>query len=291
MAAVATAAMFASRRDAAEAAPPIRFVLAARGQRSSPSINYPWPAAISPDGRVVVYSVGQRGTGSMFYALRTDQLEARPIPGTNGAFQPYFSPDGQWLAFQSAAGERKVRLDGSAPVTISEGGSANGADWTINDEIILGATLSFSGLARVSAAGGEPVEFTHPDTVEAANGSTCGRSPCRTENMSCSRSGMVPWRLRNWPIASIEDGRTTRPWDQGNPTSGRPRREAGVRAGRWDGDGCRAWMRLTGVSSAGIPFRSTTRCRSMAAKQREFRCIHVSRGGHGDVARQCPEHS
>jgi Tol biopolymer transport system component len=163
VAAVAVAAMFASRRDAAEASPPVRFVLAAPDSLK-PIDHYPWPAAISPDGRVVVYSVGQRGTGSMFYALRTDQLEARPIPGTNGAFQPYFSPDGQWLAFQSSAGERKVRLDGSAPVAISEGGSANGADWTVNDEIILGATLSFSGLARVSAAGGEPVEFTHPDT-------------------------------------------------------------------------------------------------------------------------------
>ncbi|HZI30412.1 MAG TPA: protein kinase [Gemmatimonadaceae bacterium] len=163
VAAVAAAGMLAARRDRAEALSPIRFVLAAPDSLK-PIDHYPWPAAISPDGRVVVYSVGQRGSGSMFYALRTDQLEARPIPGTNGAFQPYFAPDGQWLAFQSSAGERKMRLDGSAPVTISVGGSANGADWTVNDEIILGATLSFSGLARVSAAGGEPVEFTHPDT-------------------------------------------------------------------------------------------------------------------------------
>ena len=163
--AVAAAGVFAARRDRADALSPIRFVLAAPDSLK-PVDHFPWPAAISPDGRVVVYSVGQRGLGSMFYALRTDQLEARPIPGTSGAYQPYFSPDGQWLAFQSSAGERKVRLDGSAPVTISAGGSANGADWTVNDEIIIGATLSFSGLARVSAAGGEPVEFTHPDTAK-----------------------------------------------------------------------------------------------------------------------------
>jgi eukaryotic-like serine/threonine-protein kinase len=165
VAAVATAGMFAARRDRGEALSPIRFVLAAPDSLK-PIDHFPWPAAISPDGRVVVYSVGQRGLGSMFYALRTDQLEARPIPGTNGAYQPYFSPDGHWLAFQSPAGERKVRLDGSAPVTISAGGSANGADWTVNDEIIIGATLNFRGLARVSAAGGEPVEFTHPDTAK-----------------------------------------------------------------------------------------------------------------------------
>ena len=165
VAAGAVAAMLAARRGTVETAAPVRFVLAAPDSLK-PIDHYPWPAAISPDGRVVVYSVGERGGGSMLYALRTDQLEARPIPGTEGAFQPYFSPDGQWLAFGTANNERKVRLDGSAPVTISVGGSANGADWTINDEIILGATLSFNGLARVSAAGGEPVEFTHPDSAK-----------------------------------------------------------------------------------------------------------------------------
>ena len=165
VAAVTTAIMFATRRNVADTAPPIRFVLSTPDSLK-PVDHFPWPAAISPDGRVVVFSVGERGLGSSFYALRTDQLEARPIPGTNGAFQPYFSPDGQWLAFQTAANEKKVRLDGSAPVTISAGGSANGADWTVNDEIIIGATLNFSGLARVSAAGGEPVEFTHPDSTK-----------------------------------------------------------------------------------------------------------------------------
>jgi Tol biopolymer transport system component len=165
IAAVAVAAVAATRRDRVESAPTVRFILAAPDS-IKPIDHYPWPAAISPDGRVVVYSVGQRGVGSMFYALRTDQLEARPIPGTSGAFQPYFSPDGQWLAFQTAGNEKKVRLDGSAPVTISAGGSANGADWTVNDEIIIGATLNFRGLARVSAAGGEPVEFTHPDSAK-----------------------------------------------------------------------------------------------------------------------------
>ena len=164
VAALAVAAMSMNRKPAIESVPPIQFILNAPDS-ARPLDHFPWPAAISPDGRMLVYSVGQRGLGSMFYVQRTDQLEAHPIPGTTGAYQPYFSPDGEWLAFQMSGKERKIKFDGSLPVTISDGGSANGADWTINDEIVSGATLSFSGLARVSAAGGIMAEFTHPDTA------------------------------------------------------------------------------------------------------------------------------
>jgi serine/threonine-protein kinase len=165
LAAVAVALLSSDRRAETESVPPIRFVLAA-SDTTRPIDFFPWPAAISPDGRTVVYSVAVRGLNTMFYMQRTDQLEARPIPGTLGAFMPYFSPDGEWLAFQVPGKDRKVRLDGSAPITIADGGSANGADWTIDDEIISGATLSFAGLGRVSAAGGVMKEFTHPDTAK-----------------------------------------------------------------------------------------------------------------------------
>jgi len=151
-------------RKAPRALPPIQFVMAA-SDSTRPIDNFPWPAAISPDGGTVIYSVGQAATGSMFYLLRTDELGAHPIPGTDGAYQPYFSPDGSWLAFEMAGKERKVRLDGSAPVTITDAGAANGADWTPSNEIVLGAQGPFHGLSHVSAAGGATVALTHPDTA------------------------------------------------------------------------------------------------------------------------------
>jgi serine/threonine-protein kinase len=175
------AAIRLARRAEAPVLPPVRFVVAATDS-TRPSDNFPWPAAISPDGGAVVYSVAQNATSSMLYLLRTDQLEARPIPGTTSASQPYFSPDGTWLAFEALGKVRKVRLDGSAPVTIADGSGNNGADWTAGDEIVLGAQGPFHGLSHVSAAGGEAVALTQPDT---ANGE----------------------RDHLWPIA-LPDGRT-----------------------------------------------------------------------------------
>ena len=153
-----------ARRAEPPAVPPIRYVLTT-ADSTRPTGNFPWPAAISPDGATVVYTVAQNATTGMLYALRTDQLEAHPIPGTTNAYQPYFSPDGRWVAFEQDGKERKVRLDGSAPVTIATAGAANGADWMTSDQIVLGAYGTARGLSRVSAAGGEPVAFTEPDTA------------------------------------------------------------------------------------------------------------------------------
>jgi serine/threonine-protein kinase len=146
------------------AVPVIRYVLSATDS-TRPFDNFPWPAAVSPDGGTVVYSVNLPTNESILYVRRSDQLEGRPIPGTTGAYQPLFSPDGEWVAFQAGNKERKVRLDGSAPVTISDGGGANGADWTTGDELVLGAWGSFSGLSRVSTSGGQPAALTQPDTT------------------------------------------------------------------------------------------------------------------------------
>ena len=144
--------------------PPIRFVVAPTDD-AKPVNRFPWPAAISSDGSMVVYSVAADPTNTMLYLLRTDQIEARPIPGTTNAYQPYFSPDGTWLAFEASGKERKVRLDGSAPVTITDASGANGADWTVADEIVFGSHDGFQGLSYVSAAGGEAVALTQPDTT------------------------------------------------------------------------------------------------------------------------------
>ena len=54
--------------------------------------------AISPDGTHLAYVVSQ-GDTQQLYVRAMDNLEAKPIPGTVGAVNPFFSPDGQWLGF------------------------------------------------------------------------------------------------------------------------------------------------------------------------------------------------
>jgi len=161
--AIATSLRLATKLPPADQLPPIQFILSA-SDSSKPIDSPPWPAAISPDGGTVIYS----SAGRVLYALKTNQLEAHPIPGTAGGGQPLFSPDGQWVEFEADGKEKKVRLDGSAPVTIANGAAFNGADWSGNNIIVVGATGSIRGLSQVPAAGGNFIEFTHPDTTSGA---------------------------------------------------------------------------------------------------------------------------
>ncbi|MBA2687519.1 MAG: serine/threonine-protein kinase [Gemmatimonadaceae bacterium] len=155
----------AMRRPAADAnRAPVRFVLAMPDSARAFS-NFPWPGAISPNGTVVVYSV-LKGDGTMLYVQRTNQLDGQPIPGTLGGSQPLFSPDGQSVAFEAGGKLKKVRLDGSAPIAVTDGDANNGADWTVRDEFVLGSERGMAGLSRVSASGGELTEFAKPDTAK-----------------------------------------------------------------------------------------------------------------------------
>jgi hypothetical protein len=46
------------------------------------------------------------------YLRAMDGQDARAIPGTEGATNPSFSPDGQWLGFSAGGKLKKISLDG-----------------------------------------------------------------------------------------------------------------------------------------------------------------------------------
>jgi serine/threonine-protein kinase len=121
--------------------------------------------AFSPDGRRVVFS-GSTKEGLQLYSRAVDDLVAKPIPGTKDGMQPVFSPDGRWIAFFARGTLKKVEADGGVAVTVSPLRALNGVDWTVDDVIVSGAHGTFRGLTRVSADGGEVVEFTKPDSAK-----------------------------------------------------------------------------------------------------------------------------
>ena len=84
----------------------------------------PAPLAFSPDGRRLVYAARVEGV-TQLYRRDLDQLEAEPIPGTEGAESPFFSPDGQWVGFFVDRMLQKVALAGGAPLKITDVPSGN----------------------------------------------------------------------------------------------------------------------------------------------------------------------
>ena len=119
------------------------------------------PLALSPDGNQIVFT-GQNGGRAQLYLRALNDFDATPIPGTEGASQPFFSPDGQWVGFWAGGTLQKVAVRGGAPSKIGDLPTGfRGASWGPNDTIILGGVNT--GLSFVSAGGGEPVAITSTD--------------------------------------------------------------------------------------------------------------------------------
>jgi eukaryotic-like serine/threonine-protein kinase len=110
--------------------------------------------AISPDGRRIVFVATTNGIPRL-YVRRRDDVEARPILGTEGASSPAFSPDGEWLAFGSGTELKKTTLEGP-PVTLAKVVDHRGIAWLDNKSIVF-TPFTEAGLFRVPAAGGQPV--------------------------------------------------------------------------------------------------------------------------------------
>ena len=128
------------------------------------------PVALSPDGKLLVYAAAVNGGRTNLYLRPLDELAARPIPATEGATTPFFSPDGRWLAFYANGLLKKVSVAGGVPLTICEAPPVWSATWGENDSIVFATTLASSGLWLVSANGGEPVQITTPKPDEAQHG-------------------------------------------------------------------------------------------------------------------------
>ncbi len=120
-----------------------------------------WPLfVLSPDGSTLVFVGSENGT-TRLYARRLDQWDAVPIRGTEGAERPFFSPDGQWLAFSAGGMVKKVPSAGGPPIDIVAAGWGAGS-WNAEDEIVYTRAYN-EGLWIVSASGGSPKMLTAPD--------------------------------------------------------------------------------------------------------------------------------
>ena len=109
--------------------------------------------AMSPDGSQLVFvSHGPNEPQRLFLRV-LDGAEATPIQGTENPRAPFFSPEGQWLAFFADGKLKKIAAKGGVATTLAEAPSTRGGSWGDDGNIIF-APSNRSPLFRVSSAGG-----------------------------------------------------------------------------------------------------------------------------------------
>ena len=108
--------------------------------------------AITSDGRTVAYVARQGTAEALLYLRDLHSFETRVVSGSKGARQPFFSPDGRWVAFFAQSHLQKAEVAGGAPVRLVGVAYPFGGTWTEDDTIIYVASLG-SGLLQIPARG------------------------------------------------------------------------------------------------------------------------------------------
>lgn len=122
--------------------------------------------ALSPDGTRLVYVGEPDYRTTQLYTRSMDDLEVKPIPGTWGAHNPFFSPDGQWIGFFTDD-LKKVSLAGGEPLTLLKDvpwGMCTFGSWADDGTIVFDAGRV---IQRISADGGTPETLIAPDPPES----------------------------------------------------------------------------------------------------------------------------
>jgi serine/threonine-protein kinase len=109
---------------------------------------------LSADAQKLVFSGIDEAGQSALYVRRLDSDEMLKLEGTENGENPFFSPDGTWVAFFAEGRIKKVPVGGGPPVDVCDQvGSARGASWGYDDRIVFPRHFD-TGLWQVAGSGG-----------------------------------------------------------------------------------------------------------------------------------------
>jgi Tol biopolymer transport system component len=154
--AIALALAFVHFREAPSQRPVLRYTIAPP-ENTTFLRNF----AISPDGRLVAIPAVVNGKQHLW--LRAlDALQAQPMPGTDEATYPFWSPDSRYIGFFAQGKLKKIAATGGPAHSLCDALNGVGGSWNREDVIVFSSNASGAGLAiqRVSAAGGVPADVT-----------------------------------------------------------------------------------------------------------------------------------
>ena len=168
----ATAAFISGRREA----------LAPSGMAAGLSVELPddlqllsSPPAVSPDGRRLAFAaLGKRGIA--IYVRDLDRFEVRQVAGSDGGYNPFFSPDGQWIGFITGSLVKKAPAEGGQASALARPGFwVAAATWAADGRIVVsGLDSGLWALPTEPGPASAPVELTR---IDAAAGERAHRDP------------------------------------------------------------------------------------------------------------------
>jgi eukaryotic-like serine/threonine-protein kinase len=119
--------------------------------------------ALSPDGRMLAFVASSAGGRPTLSVRALDDIRALPLPGTEDASLPFWSPDSRWIGFFAEGKLQKIAAGGGAAQAIASVADPRGGSWGSADTILFGNGAT--AISRVSSAGGTVTSATLLDAA------------------------------------------------------------------------------------------------------------------------------
>jgi serine/threonine-protein kinase len=139
-----------------------------------------------------------KGERQQLYLRPIDRLEATAIEDTEGAANPFFSPDGKWIAFWADGALRKVAVSGGPATTICSAERIVGGDWGDDGSIVFAGFVST--IFQVPASGGTARAVT---SLDERKGEFSHRLPCLLPGARAVMFTAITHYLPDWDEAEI----------------------------------------------------------------------------------------
>jgi eukaryotic-like serine/threonine-protein kinase len=114
----------------------------------SPDLSF----ALSPDGRHLAFVAAGNGPPQLWIRSLGDTT-ARPLPGTEEARYPFWSPDSRSIGFFSRSSVKRIDVAGGSSRALASASPSLGATWNGDGTIVFAGAVG-GPLGRVPASGG-----------------------------------------------------------------------------------------------------------------------------------------
>jgi Tol biopolymer transport system component len=135
--------------------PPDKIVL-------DPMGDFGGPPVLSPQGDRIVFCAHGPDSPRALWIRSLESFSAQRLEGTDGAINPFWSPDGRFIGFFANQKLYRIPATGGVPSVLAEAPNARGGSWGRNDIILFAPDIQ-SSILQVSANGGKPVAATKVD--------------------------------------------------------------------------------------------------------------------------------